>query len=92
MPDEEEMNKDWTGMRNHKLAKWVQNEKPRSASIDTMLETYICTADIQQALEKAQIWKSPGPDELQNFLWKNFSYADDVLANCLDNPIKKSHE
>ncbi|KAL1446231.1 hypothetical protein WDU94_005609 [Cyamophila willieti] len=71
-------------------ASWITNEEMRMKDVNQMQTTKITTEDVQNAVKYTQNWKSPGPDQIQNFWYKYFTNCHSVLARqfeeCLEHP------
>ncbi|KAI5727410.1 hypothetical protein M8J77_001977 [Diaphorina citri] len=71
-------------------AQWISEEENRMKDTHTMTEMRISTSDVTYATKYLKNWKSPGPDNVQNYWLKMFTNCHTVLAKqfqeCLHQP------
>ncbi|KAL1448253.1 hypothetical protein WDU94_000033 [Cyamophila willieti] len=81
----------WGHENVHKQdAAWIQEEETRMENLCMMRSTKVTTMDVTHAAKYLKSWKSPGPDQVQNYWFKMFSNCHPVLAKqfqgCLEQP------
>lgn len=82
----------WADTTQHQTnARWIADEKKRTARIPYMIDNNITAEEIKNQLRKTQNWKAAGIDNIHNFWLKRFHSTHLKLANIY-NEIMQNPE
>lgn len=68
-------------------ATWVRQAESEIEGVPEMEEVNFSEQDVRKATQKMSNWKTPGPDNLQNFWLKKFTGAHEALAKSFNKVI-----
>jgi hypothetical protein len=96
LPSKESFENFWSNLwsnsvQHNKDAIWIANLKDETSSIQ-MNQPIISIEEIKLVLSKTHNWKSPGPDNIHNYWWKNFKSVHQPLVNQLNKIIENNEE
>lgn len=78
----------WEKPVQHKNSDWIQEETRRCEPMDEMEEAEVSGSDIAAITKKLHNWKTPGPDKIQNFWWKNLVMLHEQMAAIFTKLLK----
>ena len=77
----------WSNPKEYKESEWIKEIENDCQTITPMETITINKTDLTDALIKAHNWKSPGPDKIQNYWYKNLTAVHGVLASAMNTAI-----
>lgn len=75
--------------QHNSKATWIREEEGSFQRVKPQEWSELGTNDVLKAIKKAQNWKAPGPDKLQNFWIKSFSALHKDLARAMNEVMRK---
>lgn len=79
----------WEKPKQHEVNnKCLQEERMRIENINEMNETPITEHDITDTIKKTSNWKSPGPDQIQNYWYKKLPVVHSTIARLVNSALE----
>lgn len=94
-PTQDEIEHFWQGIvsndvNHNEKASWIEKEKKTFAGIKNDKWEDFSEKEITEIIKQTHNWKSPGPDQLQNFWLKHFTAAHQALTKSFNEVIENS--
>lgn len=78
----------WSNPLQHNTeAQWIKNEKENMSTLTPMANHCITSDNLNAVLTKAQNWKAPGVDKIQNFWYKRLISTHHKLVQLFNSGI-----
>lgn len=83
----------WRGIlendvKHNDEATWIKDEQRTYQEITLLKWHDLCLNDVLKVIKRAQNWKSPGPDKLQNFWIKSFTSLHQDLDRAMNENLR----
>ena len=75
----------WSNPVEHREGLWLEDVKEDLRTVERQNDISIDQADLQKQIRRTASWKSPGPDGLHGFWYKNFYALHKTICTQLNN-------
>lgn len=72
----------------HNKALWIKDEEKANQRVTPQAWTELTSTDMLRIVKRAQNWKYPGPDKLQNFWLKSFNALHQHLTRAMNKVLQ----
>ena len=96
VPDAEESKEFWSGIwdvpvEHNKNAEWLKKLENHTRDVPKQLNVKLEINSLKQKLKKMPNWKGPGPDGVQGYWLKNFTYLHERITFQLDECLQQGN-
>ena len=80
----------WSNPIKHHEGEWLEDLKEDTKDIEKQIDISVDLASFQKQVRRTASWKSPGPDGIHGFWYKNFTSLHETLCIQLDQCLREN--